>query len=206
MRRRLIGELVATAALALLLLANHWLFARWLDASYVRWYVESGPWIGVATRLTADVWPDLEEHDGLVSASPREYCGSWVGVVGATFVSFGMKLPPVRSGRGLGRAVDVVLASLVTAGVVLGLIGWLLVVVPAQYAVYALCGAPSRIFRDSPHVAAWNVRDTRAGVNAVPAGGTLPPGWWADGLARKPLAVTATFATVLLLLARGALA
>ena len=177
---------------------NEWLFSRWLGTSYVGWYVANGSLIGLISSVVALSWGDVNRHVGLISAHPFDYIGSYFQLAGLPVYEIGTHLrsDPATLGRrsGFDLLVTGVIASIMTAAI----LGWILFVIPLQYFLYLLCGAPGRVFALSQRRVAAQLRDGRLEIREVGRGEKLHDDWWEASIASKPVAFTGLMAALVL--------
>jgi hypothetical protein len=159
----------------------HWLFPYLLETKYLVWYLENGTSINWGMALVALIYGSLEHNPYLISSKPREYFGGHMLLLGEVFLTLGIfgvvkreskdKLP-IASFWHLDQFIAI------TLNVVFGilLLCWILVVMPIQYFLFFICGAPARTIICSKEYAGEN--DLK---------------WWANGIREKPIAVTAGF-------------
>jgi hypothetical protein len=98
---------------------------------------------------------------------------------------------------GLGY-LDFVITLAFAIVLALGMVAWLVLVVPAQYFVYLIAGAPAREALASPR-RAW-VRVTRGQIEIVraPKQQEIPDGYSESGISAKPITLTASLAAIIL--------
>lgn len=75
-------------------LINYWLFRRLFGADYLKWYVNAGPFIGLATGAFATAWGELDNNTGLVSANPLDYIGACLQIAGLPMIAIGGHVRP----------------------------------------------------------------------------------------------------------------
>lgn len=104
-------------------------------------------------------------------------------------------LPWVPIGLGF---LDFLITLALVPMLVLGLLAWLALIVPAQYFVYLIAGAPAREALASPR-RAW-VRVTRGEIEVVraPKDQDIPAGYSESGISAKPVTLTASLAAIIL--------
>jgi hypothetical protein len=177
---------------------NMLFFERWLGFSYVKWYLANGAMIGLLSALLALAWGDLNRHVGLIAAHPLEYLLSYIRLAGLPLSEFGAYCagePPVKNAAGhFDRMLASGLAALLCAAVAL----WIVVIVPIQYFMYLVCGAPGRVYADTQRRLAAHVTEHRLQTRVIAAGERLPEGWWEANLASRPVTATGIFAALLL--------
>ncbi len=75
--------------LAGLCLINQWIFRRFFNTSYLRWYVSAGPFIGLAIVAFGAAWGKVDKNVGLVSANPFNYIWACRRLAGLSLYVFG---------------------------------------------------------------------------------------------------------------------
>lgn len=184
-----------------LVLLNAYAFPRWLNISYVDWYLASGSQIGLLTSVLALSWGDMNKHVGLISAHPLDFVGSNLQLIGLALSEIGTLVGSEAAGLRRRTLLDVVLTAVIMGMVVFALIAWLLVVVPVQYFVYLVCGAPGRVFATADRrVAAVFIAGTQLQTKVLRPGDVLPKGWWLASIASKPVTATGMFASLFFVL------
>jgi hypothetical protein len=169
-------DLAAAGLIAALIAANYFVFRGAFRANYFRWYLENGTVLGLVLA-TAAVGLNLDAEDGLISSRPDHYLLSWMQLVANLFFQMSaILIGPYRrkpradasSGSHAGRlrrttramldilalivviiAMGLGLTFLILAGVILGMIAWIVVVAPLQYFLYLICGGPARTFKNT---------------------------------------------------------
>lgn len=94
--------------------------------------------------------------------------------------------------------VDAVISLVLVACVLLTLVAWVLLVVPVQYFVYLIAGAPAREALGSPARAWLRVTREQIVVTTDSKFREIPAGATESGYSAKPITLTAAFAAVLL--------
>jgi hypothetical protein len=94
--------------------------------------------------------------------------------------------------------VDILLAMLFALAFVLATIAWLLLVVPAQYFVYLVTGAPARVACGSPTRTTVEIETTRTTIGEDLKSDPLPTGATESGFTAKPVSFTAAITTAVL--------
>jgi hypothetical protein len=105
------------------------------------------------------------------------------------------KLPWVPIGLGF---IDFVLSFVLGLGLLLALVAWLLLVVPPQYFVYLVAGAPAREAVASPERASLRVTRGEIMVVSESKEQEIAEGATESGYSAKPVTFTAALAAVLL--------
>jgi hypothetical protein len=176
--------------------ADYWIF-RSLGSNYFHWYLHNGSTIALATAFLALIVP-LDLHDDLISAHPLAYLVAIFDVL----ISWQLVLAAGLKAPRLEQTPKVVLPALfdtiITIALIVVLTGvlavWALLVVPIQYFVYLVAGAPARAIRVSPEKV-W--RD-EGGWRIVPKETPTPPAAFELRFADKPVSLTNAFAAGLL--------
>lgn len=177
---------------------NAWAFAHWAGTSYFDWYLANGSKIGLLTALVSLSWGDLNRHVGLISAHPLHFIGANLQLLGLAMFDIGALFRRDPNAARRSSLFDECLAVAIVAGVVIALVPWLLIVVPMQYFVHLVCGAPGRVFAASNRrVAAWFSNGTQLETRVLRVGEEPPEGSWVANIASKPVTVTGIFASIL---------
>jgi len=147
------GFILSVLILAAWIWGLHWLFARFTGTSYVRWYVQNGTVIGIATAFLALVWQGLEAQKGLLAWHPGKFLASCMSLAAVVYAAIAVNLAgpldglthraedPVSILEALWDTVCAVLMALLMGVAVLG---WLVVIAPLYYVVTLVTGAPAR--------------------------------------------------------------
>lgn len=197
-RRRLAGFLLLVVLLAICFL-NRWIFRELFGLEYVRWYVDAGPIIALATAAFGAAWGELDKNPSLVSANPYDFAGACLQVAGLPIDVFGAHL------RSKNREVPLsaleFLAGLPLIVVfVIAAIGWLLFVVPLQYFVFLICGAPSRIAMASSIRVEARIVGRKLEMEEQPLLNLERDDWWDASMRDKPVTLTSAFSAAALFL------
>jgi hypothetical protein len=121
-----------------------------LDTSYARWYFENGTIIGAALALVS-LAIDLDDDANLIAARPANYVASWTEACGLGFLWLSDILT-VRTPRHEGSATawDSFVTMLFAVLWAALSCAYFVVVVPGQYVVMLVCGAPVRLTLATP--------------------------------------------------------
>jgi hypothetical protein len=215
---------VSAVALVVALTADYAVF-RLFDANYFRWYLANGPLIQLLVTGFA-VAVDLEREPRLISTHPGEYLASCFAVGGESFLALAADMEPKkgeRSGRKGGfepfaedadtevatrrreqrllpRAgpLDSLFAGLFDIAFFILCIAWLAVVAPIQYFGNLVAGAPARLALANPRRMWVSHQPGRTELVTAPVE-EAPEGSEEVGLARRPVALTASITAGLLL-------
>jgi hypothetical protein len=198
---RPVWALVGALALAAAGGADYVVF-RLFDGNYFRWYLTAGPLIQLVVAGFA-LAVDLERHPLLISANPAMFLGEAFAVAGESHKSFSEDIRPRRtrpSAEDLPKAgvLDSVLASFFYVAFFATCLAWVAVIAPLQYVGNLVAGAPARLALASP-VRTYALRMGKTTYLGHRPVDTLPEGAEEIGLARRPVAVTASISAGLLL-------
>ena len=177
-----------------------WTFRAFLDRSYIEWYSNAGPFIALATAAFGAAWGGLDKNPALVSANPLAYIGACFQVAGLPLIAVGAHLRSKNRLRPIGMELlpIVVLAPLLTVA----MLAWLILVVPAQYFLFLLVGALSRIALTSSAQISARIQSGQVEILERPPGDRLKPedGWWDASMRDKPVTLASAFGAALLFL------
>lgn len=199
---RLFKFLIGLIILLVLLLINQWGFSSWFDIGYFDWYLKNGALIGIATTAVSMVWGNMRQHTGLISTNPWDYLGSYLQLVGLPIFVFGTHL---RSNEGKAKrdsTFDVLVTIIFVIVLCAILLLWLVVVVPLQYFVYLICGAPGRLISNSQRQVVAKLKLSRLDVKEISEQEEVPEGWWNASIADKPVAITSLFSSLFFLIVK----
>jgi hypothetical protein len=183
-------------------LLNTWFFGRWLGVSYVGWYLANGVLIGLVSALIALAWGELNRHTGLISSHPLDYVIAWIQLAGLPLSEVNTHLMHASPAAGVRDHFDRMMASGLAALLCAAIIFWIVVIVPAQFFIYLLCGAPGRLFAGSERRVGAHVSERRLHTRVIEPGEPLPAGWWEANFASRPVTVTGILAALLVMAAR----
>ncbi len=189
-----IGGLAVILALCLL---NQWLFSVFFGISYLGWYVKNGAIIGLVTTVASMSWGDLEKNSGMINPHPVEYLSSCMLQVGLPIYTLGTQWKISKDRRPRSVGFDQMLEVILNLVLTLAMVGWLVCIVPLQYFVYLLCGAPARSLAQSGFVPVARMDYDGLVVKEIKKGEAIPAGYWnASFDASKPLKITALYTTL----------
>jgi hypothetical protein len=194
--------MIALALVGLLLVsaANVVAFRVFFDRSYLEWYANAGPFIALATAAFGAAWGGLDKNPALVSANPLAYVGACFQVAGLPLIAVGAHLRSKNRLRPVGLELlpIAVLTLLLTAA----MLAWLVLVVPAQYFLFLLVGALSRIALTSSAQISARIQSGRVEILENPPGARpkAEDGWWDASMRDKPVTLASAFGAALLFL------
>ena len=187
--------------LLVLLLVNHWVFSFWFKLEYLDWYMKNGALIGIVTAAVSMIWGNMREYTGLISANPLNYIGSYLQLVGLPIFVFGTHM---RSNKGNAQgtsAFDILVTTIFVIALCVVLVIWLVTVVPLQYFVFLICGAPGRLFSNSQRQAVAKLNQTSLDIKEIGKKEEVPEGWWNVSISNKPVAITSLVSSLFFLIA-----
>jgi hypothetical protein len=203
--KRPFGLFMAFAFIGITLAFADHLSRKFLGQSHWRWYLEDGPLLSLMSSLVTIGWPEGRDELALISANPARYIGAWQQLVGWTMNDIGTCLlsspqsvpgpPPRRS------LLEVLLACAFVLAMIPVLIGWTIMVLPAQYVMFLICGAPARMFATTERMAIRRFVDEELQTKEVLRSEKVPEGWTASTLREHPQAITSAFAALVIYLA-----
>jgi hypothetical protein len=194
-------QLTAIGALALAVVGVDYVAFRAFDTNYFGWYLSGGPLIQLVFAGFA-IAVDLERRPLLISAAPNVFLAEAWAVAGESFIAFSRELKPeeprlTREDLPRSAPLDDFFAALFYLAFFATFTAWAVIVAPLQYVGNLIAGAPVRLALASPF-RTYVVRDGKrihVGYRRVE---TLPLGAEVVGLARSPVATTASITAALL--------
>ncbi len=203
--------------LGTLLVINVYVFRRF-GISYVGWFIAYGPLLNLLASVLSIAWGDLNTNKDLISSRPRFFVASnlllvalqWQ-VLGHEGVTVGKRLQDLgalmrthsddarrRTGEAVGDLADA-LGLLVTGGLMLlALLAWALIVVPLQYWVVLLAGAPARLSLKAPTKIIARMNGVNLEVKEVDVAEQNDNAWWTASLSATPVTATNVGAALVL--------
>ena len=189
---RRLGALVLLSVLV----AAAWIGFTMIGADYWAFWLKSGPVIGLATGAFGWAWGKMDRNIGLISADPLIYCGAALQVAGLPLVAFGGHLRRANHLKDLSTR-DLLLTLPMAIVLALAVIGWLILIAPAQYFAFLVFGAPSRIALSSHHRVFARLGDGKLEViSRTTVDGERPKedeGWWDASMRDRPVTVAGAF-------------
>jgi hypothetical protein len=149
--KKIIPYLIGWVILALLFIANYYVFSHFLKLNYYQWFIEQGALISTITGLVYFLRDEVtrESKDiGLISTHPLDFLGAHFQLLGLLFIALGASLKGIRITK-FHLLIDFIITILIVFPLVIILVLWCLVIIPCQYLLYFICGAPSRVFHTS---------------------------------------------------------
>lgn len=179
---------------------DHWLFATFFNTNHLQWYMNQGPLIGLVTAIVPMVWGDINKHTGLISAHPWDYFGSCLQLVGLPIYVLGTHLKSRKDRSERRFSFDLFITVFFVPILSMVILIWVIVVVPLQYFVYLICGAPGRAFFQSDRRPIAQLRTRKLEVAEISKSEKIPDGWWDAGISDKPVSITNLFQSLFFLI------
>jgi hypothetical protein len=199
--RDLIPRLAACFTFGGLLLVcalNYWIFRELFGLSYILWYSNAGPFIALATAAFGAAWGGIDKNPALISANPLNYVGACFQVIGLPMTVFGEHLQSRYHKRSIGFEALAALPLIVA--LVVAMFAWLVFIVPPQYFVFLICGAPSRIALSSSATGYARIAGNQLKYEVRRQQGTSSKeeGSWDASMRDKPVTLASAFSAALL--------
>jgi hypothetical protein len=123
-------------------------------------------------------------------------------LAGLPIYTLGTHLRSDKSGHEPQALFDLIL----TIPFLLALVGvvviWMVVIVPLQYFLYLVCGAPARILSHSKQQPIAQLKGTQLNINKISSDEKIPEGWWSASINQKPIAITNLFVSLFFLIVK----
>lgn len=152
----------AVAFFPVMVAIDMWFFRTFVRAEYVPWYIANGGLISGLAALFGIVWKDLNKKPELISANPKLFLSANLMLLGVQLQLFGHQLDVAGSRlrrnaprrATLGDFLDAVAGLAATLVLIGALAIWFLAVVPLQYFIVLVAGAPARLAMKMPTLSA----------------------------------------------------
>jgi hypothetical protein len=200
--QRLLTFLAGLAILLALLVVDQWVFSTWFKTTHLNWYLANGALIGLVSSITSMAWGDMNKHMGLISPHPFDYIGACLQLAGLPIYTLGTHLRNNKTGHKPQALFDFILTILFLLGLVGMVIIWMVVVVPLQYFLYLVCGAPARILSQSKQQPIAQLKGAQLNINEIGSDEKVPEGWWSASINQKPIAITNLFVSMFFLIVK----
>lgn len=191
---------LAFIGLLLLCVVNAWVFQRVFARSYLGWYASAGPIIAIATAAFGAAWGGLDKNPALVSANPLSYLGACLQVAGLPLVASGAHLRTANRRSPIG--LEILPLLVLALALSLAIIGWLLLIVPAQYFLFLVAGAFSRAALSSSAQVRARLRSGQVDISEDKGADSAGPGadWWDASMRGKPVTLASAYGAAILFL------
>lgn len=201
-KQRVPAFFVGLGILLFLLAIDHWIFLTWFSTTHLKWYLANGALIGLVSTMASLAWGDINKHAGLISSHPLDYLGSCLQLIGLPIYALGTNVRSKSSEPATRSTFDTYMAIPFLLVVVAVMAIWLVVVVPFQYFLFLICGAPARVLSRSEKQPIARFIGTRLEISEIDKAAQLPEGWWSASLSKKPVAVTNLFVSLFFLIVK----
>lgn len=126
-------------------IANYFLFNHFLKVNYFKWFIENGSFISIITGVIYIFRDEFKDDIGLISDHPLDFLGAQMQV----FALFLLPIGNGIKGSKTTNIIDRIITLIIILPLIVICIVWFLVVIPCQYFLFFICGAPSRLFETS---------------------------------------------------------
>ncbi len=197
--KRLLREFVLPfLALAAICVVNSLIIQDVFSVSprrYLDWYVEAGPFIGIAVVAFGAAWKELDSNTGLVSANPGTYIIACSKLAGLPMFAFGGHLK--TKGHNLW---DLLAGVPLFAVFIVASFAWLVLIAPLQYFLFLVCAAPSRIILRSNYRLHAQIEGRMLYYSELRPETPEPTTGWDASMRGKPVTMANGFGVALLFL------
>lgn len=151
--RRVVGLIVSIVILVVWIWLLDWAFSKYIEESYLNWFVSNGAKISLVTAFLAIVWVDLNDREGLLSFHPGEFMAACIALTAIFFYAMAAHLEEPRTGGDeddedpvdtIERHWDYWLRRVLLMLMGVAVIGWVILVAPLFYLLTLVTGAPGR--------------------------------------------------------------
>lgn len=195
--KRMLSSFVGVVILIVFVMLNQWVFSHWLKMNYFEWYLQGGVLIGIVTTAISMVWGDMRQHTGLIASNVWDYIGSSMQLVGLPVYVFGTHLRSADGNMKVHSVFDMLVGVMLIIILSIALFIWLIVVVPLQYFVFLISGAPGRLISHSQKQVIARLNHTQLKFKEIAPGDKVSEGWCNVSLSDKPVAITGLFSSLL---------
>lgn len=198
LKRLLLEYVLPFLALAAICVVNSLIVQKVFSVSarrYFDWYVEAGPFIGLALAAFGAAWKDLDKNIGLVSANPRTYIIACSKLAGLPMFALGGHLK--SKGHNLW---DLLASTPLIAVFIVASFAWLVLIAPLQYFLFLVCAAPSRIVLRSNYRLRARIEGRILYYSELKPGTPEPTTGWDASMRDKPVTMANAFGALVLFL------
>jgi hypothetical protein len=194
---RFFGFIIGLVIVLGLTVFEQWLFETWWNTSHLQWYIQNGALIGLVTSVVSMTWEDIDKNTGLISSHPLIYLSACLHLAGVPIYVMGIQVQRNKDNLAPRSLFDLMVSTILLLLLMAIIFVWLLIVVPLQYFIYLICGAPARLFAQSTRKAIACLRDGQLEVTEVGKHEKAPDDCWDANLADKPVLITNIFTSLL---------
>jgi hypothetical protein len=142
-------DAVVVLVFGLLIVLQIFVYRTVWNVDYLLWYIRNGAQISWVAAILGLFWGDINKNNQLISARPVEYLRAYVIMLAGVFSSwasiFGKRNPDTRLKVTSYTLLDMCFSFLIAFIFTVLILLWTLTVVPIQFFVFIVCGAPARI-------------------------------------------------------------
>jgi len=175
-------------------LINSWFAKRLFGvgiSGYLKWYVNTGPFINLAVAAFGAAWSAVDNNIGLVSAHPLTYIRACLRLGGLPIYALGGHL---QSENHNGQSLwDLLFGVPLILLFVVASFGWLLFVAPLQYFLFLVCAAPSRLALRSHYRLHGEIQDRKLVLRPLAVDEPEPESGWEASMRDKPVTLANAF-------------
>lgn len=150
------NQLLAFFIIIGLILLNRWIFAALFDTDYLLWYINNGSLIGLGITFVSLASENFKKDIDAISVNPGIYAAAYFKYLAIIYFDFGTYM---RLNKGVIFFFDTLLALAWDVLILGATLLWIVIVVPLQYFVFLLCGAPARMFHPDGYQAYDRIKD-----------------------------------------------
>ena len=172
-------------------LINYWIVMTVFKITPINWYLKNGALIGLVTSIVATIWGDINRNIGLISTHPKTYVGACANLLTVPFYSLKTHAASNDNRNKPRSSLNFLLAFPFILIIIGLLLAWIIVVVPLQYIIFFICGAPARDFLRSKWRPIAGISKTgKLEIKKILKSEEIPNGWWDVSLFDKPVSFT----------------
>jgi len=150
------NQLLAFFIIIGLILLNRWIFSALFDTDYLLWYINNGSLIGLGVTFVSLASENFKKDVDAISANPGIYVAAYFKYLAIIYFDFGTYL---RLNKGVILIFDIFFVLAWVAIIFGATLLWIIFVIPLQYFVFLLCGAPARMFHPDGYQAFDRVKE-----------------------------------------------
>lgn len=205
-----IVQILSVAIFAVLCAAFHLILKSAFGIAYLDWYLASGSALGIGLAILGTVNGDLDRDHDLISSHPLLFFAGYAFLFAALIMTLADQVLS-RGNRKSVMVFDTVASTVFAIVAFAGTVCWLVFVIPAQYFVVLIAGAPARLALASTVRVYIVERPSESGTLhrdfAKRSGEQQPPEnyLYEPTLRRKPVTLTAALSGLLLLVVERAI-
>lgn len=172
-------------AFGLYLLLQMYVCRKVWNLDYLHWYIRNGAQISWVVAIFGLFWGDINKNIQLISARPLEYLRAYAIMLAGVFSSwasiFGKRNPAAQPKVTSYALLDTFFSSLVALIFTILILLWTVTLVPIQFFVFIVCGAPARLSLSSGE--AFAIQQTAINTDESRE-------FWQSTIEQKPVSLT----------------